>query len=58
MDLKNIKTPINTMKKKISITIDETLLKWVDKKVNTVEYSSRSHLIEVAVTKLKEAKGE
>ena len=41
------------MKKKVSITIEEDLLKWVDEQTKSVEYSSRSHVIEVAISRLK-----
>lgn len=43
------------MKKKISISLDVELLKWVDKKAESFEFSSRSHVIEVAVARMKEA---
>lgn len=51
MVLKGGTSPNTTMKKKISITIDEKLLEGVDKLAEGVEYSSRSHVIEVAVSK-------
>ena len=47
---------ISTMKKKISITIDESLLEWVDSQAETVEFSSRSHVFEVAIARLKETR--
>ena len=43
------------MKKKISITIEENLLKWVDEQTISVEFSSRSHVIEVAISKLRDS---
>ena len=43
------------MKKKISITIEEDLLKWVDEQTKSVEFSSRSHVIEVAISKLRDS---
>lgn len=42
------------VKKKISITIESDLLEWIDNLVNKVEYRSRSHVFEIAVSKLKE----
>ena len=43
------------MKKKISITIEEDLFKWVDEQTISVEFSSRSHVIEVAISKLRDS---
>ena len=42
-------------RQKICITIPTELVKWIDEKVKTRVYANRSHLIEVAVLKLKEA---
>jgi len=44
------------MKKPISATIDESLIKWIEKKVskNKKKYRNKSHLIEIALEKLKE----
>jgi Arc/MetJ-type ribon-helix-helix transcriptional regulator len=45
------------MKKTISATIGEELIKWIDKECqDSTKYRNKSHLIEVALTKLK--KGE
>jgi len=52
MVLNGSENPNTPMKKKISISIDEKLLDGVDKLAEGVEYSSRSHVIEVAVSKL------
>ena len=46
--------PKRELKKRLSITLEEDLIKWMDKEVKKVEYRNRSHLIEVAVTRLKE----
>lgn len=54
MVLKGNNGETRTMKKRISITLDEDLLKWVDEKAESVEFSSRSHVIEVAVARMKE----
>ena len=48
------KEPIRELKKRLSITIEEDLIKWMDNEVKKVEYRNRSHLIEVAVSRLKE----
>ena len=44
------------MKKPISATIDEELIKWIKKEVtrNKRRYRNKSHLIEVALEKMKE----
>ncbi len=44
------------MKKPISATIEEDLIKWIEKKVSKErkKYRNKSHLIEIALEKLKE----
>ena len=45
------------MKKPISATIDEALIKWIEKEINdTRKYRNKSHLIEVAIEMLKSNK--
>jgi Arc/MetJ-type ribon-helix-helix transcriptional regulator len=48
------------MKKPISATIDENLIKWLEKKVSKErkKYRNKSHLIEIALEKLKEEEEE
>jgi len=42
------------MKKPISATIDEELIKWLEKELkNSVKYRNKSHLIEIALMELK-----
>ncbi|MBI5392856.1 hypothetical protein HZA96_03210 [Candidatus Woesearchaeota archaeon] len=42
------------MKKPISATIDEELIKWIDKKLkDSTTYRNKSHLIEIALQKMK-----
>ena len=42
------------MKKSISATIDEKLIKWIEKETNdTKKYRNKSHLIEIALDNLK-----
>lgn len=42
------------MKKPISATIDEELIKWLNKKVeDKTRFRNKSHLIEIALEKLK-----
>lgn len=43
------------MKKTISATIDDTLIKWIDEQLkNTAKFRNKSHLIEIAITQYKE----
>ena len=43
------------MKKPISATIDEELIKWIDSEIkDKKKYRNKSHLIEVALDQLKE----
>jgi len=43
------------MKKPISATIDESLIKWIESELkDTTRYRNKSHLIEIALQKLKE----
>ncbi|MBD3304560.1 hypothetical protein GF343_05430 [Candidatus Woesearchaeota archaeon] len=44
------------MKKPVSATINEDLVKWLEKKVSKErkKYRNKSHLIEIALEKLKE----
>jgi len=42
------------MKKPISATIDEELIRWIDKEVaDTTKYRNKSHLIEIALENLR-----
>ncbi|MGA2523654.1 MAG: ribbon-helix-helix domain-containing protein [Candidatus Bathyarchaeia archaeon] len=43
------------VKKRVAVTISNDLLKWVDEKVKETTFANRSHAIEHALTKLKEA---
>jgi Arc/MetJ-type ribon-helix-helix transcriptional regulator len=47
------------VKKPISATIEEDLITWIDKKVSKEhkKYRNKSHLIEVALEKLREEEG-
>jgi Arc/MetJ-type ribon-helix-helix transcriptional regulator len=43
------------MKKPISATIEDSLIKWMDSELkDTLTYRNKSHLIEVALISLKE----
>ena len=42
------------MKRPISATIDDELIKWIDKKLkDSTAYSNKSHLIEIALQNMK-----
>ena len=38
---------------KTSVTLDEDLLKWLDKEIQTRRFASRTHAIEYAIEQLK-----
>jgi len=37
-----------------SVSVDESLLKWLDAQIKTKRFASRSHGIEFALTQIKE----
>lgn len=41
-------------KEKMSVSIDENLIKWIDSQIKTKRFASRSHGIEYALNQLKE----
>lgn len=46
---------VSVMKKNISITLEETLLAWIDKQLEKARFRNRSHLIEYALVQFKES---
>ena len=48
----------SVMKKNISITLEETLLAWMDKQLEKTRFRNRSHLVEYALVKFKESEEE
>jgi Arc/MetJ-type ribon-helix-helix transcriptional regulator len=42
---------------KVTATIDQELIDWIDKEVESRKYRNRSHAIEYAIAKLKESEG-
>ena len=40
---------------KTSIALDEDIVKWIDKMVETKRFANRTHAIEYALTRLKES---
>jgi len=45
---------MESMKKSISVTIEELLAKWIDEQVKTQRFRNRSHLVELALMKFRE----
>jgi Predicted transcriptional regulators containing the CopG/Arc/MetJ DNA-binding domain len=45
----------SVMKKNISITLEETLLAWIDKQLEKARFRNRSHLVEYALTQFRES---
>lgn len=41
-------------KERITISIDDKILKWIDSQIDKKEFANRSHCFEKAVTKLQE----
>jgi len=41
-------------KEKISITVDEKLVRWIDSKIKEKVFANRSHAFEFAISKLAE----
>ena len=41
-------------KEKLSVTVDDSLLKWLDTQIKSKRFASRSHGIEYALNSLKE----
>lgn len=56
VDLKGMSNSHKVMKSRITITVDKELVDWADEQAKTLEFRSRSHVIEVAITRLKELK--
>ena len=42
-------------KEKFSISMDDTLVKWIDNGIKKKKFANRSHALEYAVTALKDA---
>lgn len=40
---------------RVTITVDKELIEWIDKEVDSRRFRNRSHAIEYAIAKLKEA---
>jgi Arc/MetJ-type ribon-helix-helix transcriptional regulator len=46
-------TEMDSMKEKISVTVESDLIKWVDANVETQRFRNRSHAFELALMELK-----
>jgi Arc/MetJ-type ribon-helix-helix transcriptional regulator len=43
------------MKQSVSVTVDKDLVAWIDKQVSSQKYRNRSHLVELALLRFREA---
>jgi Predicted transcriptional regulators containing the CopG/Arc/MetJ DNA-binding domain len=55
---KNGDAMVSVMKKSISITLEETLLAWIDKELEKARFRNRSHLVEYAILRFKESEAK
>jgi Arc/MetJ-type ribon-helix-helix transcriptional regulator len=46
---------MQSMKQSISVTIEKDLVSWIDRQVGTQRYRNRSHLVELALLRFREA---
>jgi Arc/MetJ-type ribon-helix-helix transcriptional regulator len=46
---------VTMAKKRLQVTVRQDLVSWIDSKIEKGDYASRSHAIEKALIKLKEA---
>jgi Arc/MetJ-type ribon-helix-helix transcriptional regulator len=45
---------MESMKAKMSVTVEKNLVQWIDKQVETQRFRNRSHAVEVALRKYVE----
>jgi len=45
---------IELPKKRLQVTVREDLVNWMEEKLKTAQFASKSHMIEYALIKLKE----
>jgi Arc/MetJ-type ribon-helix-helix transcriptional regulator len=43
------------MKQSISVTVEKSLVEWIDKQVDTQRFRNRSHLVELALIKFRDS---
>jgi len=46
---------MDIMKAKMSVTVDQKLVEWIDRQVETQRFRNRSHAVELALMKFVEA---
>jgi Arc/MetJ-type ribon-helix-helix transcriptional regulator len=46
---------MESMKAKMSVTVEQNLVQWIDKQVQTQRFRNRSHAVEVALRKYVES---
>ena len=46
---------METMKAKISVTVDKKIVDWIDERVKTQRFRNRSHAVELALMKFIES---
>lgn len=46
---------MQSMKQSISVTIEKSLVEWIDRQVETQRFRNRSHLVELALLKFRES---
>jgi Arc/MetJ-type ribon-helix-helix transcriptional regulator len=45
---------VEVAKQRLQITVRKDLVKWIDQKIETLEFANRSHAIEYALLQLKQ----
>lgn len=48
-----IEEEMQVMKATLSVTVESSLIAWIDREVQTQRFRNRSHLVELALTKFK-----
>lgn len=46
---------MQSMKKCLSVTVEEDVVKWIDEQVKTLRFRNRSHLVELALMAFMES---
>lgn len=46
---------MENMKQSISVTVEKDIVEWIDEQVKTQKFRNRSHLVEVALMRFREA---
>ena len=48
---------MESMKAKMSVTVEKELVEWIDKQVKTQRFRNRSHAVELALMRFRESEG-